>query len=1036
MPALLVPVIMALGASLAVATVIANVIVLVSTLVYGAAQQRRMEKRARAQANANLQDRTVSVMAADAPWQVIYGEATVGGLISDMLTSGAKDQFKHVIYIWAAHECQAIEDILVKGESIGALDGAGNVTGGRWYKGETRSTSQLVTFNGSGQATLTHAPLAVMSVSQQTTTVDEGWVQVVDDLDDITGLVIAGNTITKAALAGLERTVNYTYAAPGAALLRVHHHLGSPTQAADATLLAELPAVWSSDDRLRGLCYSVIRFDLNEPEFQGGPVQVTARIKGRKCWDPRTSTTAWTDNPALCTADFLTAEWGKRVLSAQMVWASVSAAANACDEVLADPAGEKLYTCNGSFKTDQDTDTTLTQLCQAMAGFAVSSGAWSLQAGVYTAPVMALSDADSAGSVEVLGAPPGSELFNGLRGKYYDPARFDQLTDYTPYANAAFVAEDNGAAWGDLHLPFTNADWRCANLTRVQVERSRGMQLVLPAKNRARALRAGQRVTLSNSVLAMTDAVFRVVKKEQRIGQPVMLTLAQDDAGMYDQADAPASLGSPSVPTSDPFVVAPVDGLAVVSDISVATWNLDGTVLSNTWVSWTASTDELVVARGAMQVEYRAAEATAWTRAPEAPGDSVGMHLPLLPERQLFLVAARWRNSLGVTGDWRHAWVLTERLPAARAQASLIDPRWWKPGAAWQWELNETDPGENSIVYGIGPRGLQQPLWHCVAAGTAGASADGGWGPGTLDTTPKNAFAVDTAQTYRFAVPVRRLSGTGAAYLGPSYSVVCDLNTTTPNANPYFCVSPGGLPLNRWYLMVGYVFPAGSTGLTNAGAGIYDMETGALVAAGTNFCWAAATTECSTRAYQYYASTGAQQRFGYPTVERLDGYQVPDYTYLGAQQVTAGDIVDSSTTSGSTGSPGASVTVVPAYGPTIVTTATDELDIVVNGYVELTFWSQAVVGRVEVFLKYRPTAGGAYTEIGLRRRFLTPCDVYTNALRVSLDKVDTAVKPGAGSFDYELECRITWIDAAGSVKQCQKDFDVDFCQWRVTKRRH
>lgn len=202
---------------------------------------------------------------------------------------------------------------------------------------------------------------------------------------------------------------------------------------------------------------------------------------------------------------------------------------------------------------------------------------------------------------------------------------------------------------------------------------------------------------------------------------------------------------------------------------------------------------------------------------------------------------------------------------------NLIDPTWWQPGAAWEWTKAENPTGEVSIVWGNGPRGNVQALVQALAAGTPGASIDGGWEVGSLATTPKNAFVVDPSRAYRFAVPVRRVSGSGPVYLGTAHDLsVCDLNTSTGNSNPYFY--GGALPtLGDWYLLVGYIYPAGSTGLTAAGSGLYNMATGALVAVGDNWCWSASAVEGSSRAFQYYASTGATVQFAPPTVELVDG---------------------------------------------------------------------------------------------------------------------------------------------------------------------
>lgn len=627
--------------------------IMVGTMVYGVIQARDAKRKARNAANAAIQDRNVTVMSAEAPWTIIYGEAVVGYRVAAILTSGDKDQYKHVVAVWADHECDSIQDVMIAGESIGTLDSNGYVTSGKWLKSQSDVLVETIVLSGAGEGTLAQAPAALVSVvfsegegdSVSHTSLDVGTVTLV-------GATFTVQPSDVAYWAGKTVTVNYSTSGANA-LLRVRHHLGTDTQAADASLLAECGADWSASDQLKGKTYSVFRFDLTEPEFQGGPPQATARIRGRKVYDSRTGTTAWSANNALCTADFLRAEFGKRCLSTQVNWASVSTAANDCDTAVPEQGGAPLFTCNGAFNTDADPDATLDALCQSMAGFATWTGEWHLQAGVYTAPVMALTDADNAGSVEVLAAPSSMELFNGVRGQFYDPARHDQLTDYPPYSNAAFVTEDGAALWSDLSLPYTNAAWRAHNLARIFVERSRGTQMGYPAKLKTLKLRVGQRVTLSNSMLGISESVFRVVKREYRLGQAVQLALAQDDPTMYDRADAPASLASPSVGLNDPFVVAAPAGLAATSGDGVSLTGGDGTAIVRMRVAWDASTDNLVTSNGAMQVDYRAQDSADWLRAPEAPGDSTSTYIDGLKVGVTYVGRARWRNGIGAVSDWR-----------------------------------------------------------------------------------------------------------------------------------------------------------------------------------------------------------------------------------------------------------------------------------------------------------------------------------------------------------------------------------------------
>lgn len=82
------------------------------------------------------QGRLVNVRQPTAPWQVIYGEARVGGVLTYMeVTSlgGATNNILHIIITLAGHECAAIGDVYFDDEVIpldGSLaNGGGNATG-------------------------------------------------------------------------------------------------------------------------------------------------------------------------------------------------------------------------------------------------------------------------------------------------------------------------------------------------------------------------------------------------------------------------------------------------------------------------------------------------------------------------------------------------------------------------------------------------------------------------------------------------------------------------------------------------------------------------------------------------------------------------------------------------------------------------------------------------------------------------------------------------------------------------------------------
>jgi hypothetical protein len=89
--------------------------------------------------------------------------------------------------------------------------------------------------------------------------------------------------------------------APGGVTLT--HYTGTEAQTADATLSA---AIAGFNDAYTGIAYTVIRIPTGTVTGFPQTARIEAVVRGRKVLDPRTSTTAWSRNPALCMRDFIT----------------------------------------------------------------------------------------------------------------------------------------------------------------------------------------------------------------------------------------------------------------------------------------------------------------------------------------------------------------------------------------------------------------------------------------------------------------------------------------------------------------------------------------------------------------------------------------------------------------------------------------------------------------------------------------------------------------------------------------------------------
>lgn len=109
---------------------------------------------------------------------------------------------------------------------------------------------------------------------------------------------------------------------------------GTPAQG--ATLPVDSIPNWTNQHNLNGLCYAYIGLeqDKDQTVWSGEP-KITARIRGKKIYDPRTLSTQYSDNPALCLRDYLTNTiYGAGLPESRIDDAKVIAAANNCDTVI------------------------------------------------------------------------------------------------------------------------------------------------------------------------------------------------------------------------------------------------------------------------------------------------------------------------------------------------------------------------------------------------------------------------------------------------------------------------------------------------------------------------------------------------------------------------------------------------------------------------------------------------------------------------------------------------------------------------------
>lgn len=629
---------------------------------------RRQQRNARNAYNNSLNDRLNLVRATSVPRRRIYGEDLVGGLAYVIGSSGALKEYLHIIVVHAAHECDAIVDVYYN-DVLVTTDANGNATSAPYAqaRSDLQATKSGVYGSnvGGGTTTLDYTPVAGSIVAS--------WSDGGGDNGGAFGLLtlgtdytVSGNVITWLKPSnGYTWTVQhrYTQTTPYA---KIRKYLGTPTQAADADLIAAFPGKWTAAHQGKGLCYTAHTLRYSEDVFPSGIPEIKVRVRGAKLFDPRTSTTAWTDNPALVARDYLLiakVDGGLGCTTAEVDDTSDIAAANISDETVAIDASttQKRYAMGLSIDPPFNRSG-FQQILDCMGGDATYvQGKWIIYAGAYQSPTLTLTDADVIDTMDPVVDPglPDDQVCNEVHGQFIDPAQYWRSTDYPAVKNATYLAQDNNIPHIDtLTFAGVQDSLRAQRLAKQHLDRARqGMSYQAAFGLKAYKLMPGQTVALSIAENGWASKVFRCITRSFSVTEGVKLTLREEAAAAYDWNYGQALTFDPAPNTTlrSPFDVPTPGALTIASNDAYLMMMGDGTLISRMRVSWAQATDAGVLNGGKCIVEWwRADQSVSAAQHLELPGDATQALIGPVADGAIYLVRLRWHNGL-VGGQWTQA---------------------------------------------------------------------------------------------------------------------------------------------------------------------------------------------------------------------------------------------------------------------------------------------------------------------------------------------------------------------------------------------
>ena len=431
-------------------------------------------------------------------------------------------------------------------------------------------------------------------------------------------------------------------------------------------LASSLPSQWTSSHLQRGCAKVHVRLAWDQSVYSNGmPQSIAFEIDGKEVFDPRTSTTGYSNNPALCLRDWLTdTRYGMAADPNTIDDATVIAAANICDESVALKTGgtQTRYTCDGAFDASEQRGDVINGILSSMAGICVPPGnKWRIYAGAWRTPVMEITDADLRGPIKMDTRVSRRDLANTIKGVFISPDNNWQPSDFPPYQDVAALADDGEYIATDIQLGFTTNGIRAQRLAKVRLKKIRNqISLILPCKLSAWMVQPGDTLEFTHDRFGFSAKTFEVLQAslvqdtatDDGIGLGVDLVLKEAASSDYDWTPATdeGELILPAAPTLPDIgtVVAPT-GLTL-SNVEVTRG--DGIKQLQIQASWTSPADIHVLSGGKINVWIQAHTGRTWRLAGIADGSDTEFFIRGVVDGTAYDVKINAVNSAGAESDF------------------------------------------------------------------------------------------------------------------------------------------------------------------------------------------------------------------------------------------------------------------------------------------------------------------------------------------------------------------------------------------------
>ena len=503
------------------------------------------------QAEQNAKGVLLNKISANSPIPVVYGQRKIGGNMVFCETSGTDNEYLYMIFTLAEGQCESCEKIYIDDKEV------------TWSGALTDGTERTV---GSGDSNFYKDSASLISVT---------WY----DGDD-------------------DQTYNTTVGA-----------LSS----------------WTSNHRLRGISYLALKFKWNQDAFSGLP-NVHALLKGRKVYDPNldgtktggsgshredtASTWAWSDNPVLCTLDYMrNSRFGMGIANSYFDdnYADWQTAADVCDVDVTpytSASAIDLMDMNGVVDTKQKCIDILKMMINGFRGYLnYANGQYKVISESTGSASISLTEDNIIGGLKVSSMDRNSR-YNRVIVTYINPDKNYQTdqAQFPPLDDSGLTSADRHATMktadggflqeGRFDYPTITNSYQAQELAEVILRRSRNnLNVALRCDATGLDLMVGELVNVTHGTPSFSAKTFRVQGMQVNADLTVELQLTEYQASYYTFATQAQAATIPDTTLPNPFsVVAPASVTLTDELIEYS----DGIVITRLNVAIGASTDKFV----------------------------------------------------------------------------------------------------------------------------------------------------------------------------------------------------------------------------------------------------------------------------------------------------------------------------------------------------------------------------------------------------------------------------------------------------------